>query len=395
MKKVSIIIPVYNVEKYLRACLDSVVNQTLKDIEIICVDDGSTDSSPAILAEYAAKDPRVKVITRPKSNAGAARNAGMAVATGEYLGFVDSDDWCELTLFEKAYAKAKADDADLVSWCYDQFNDVTGRFDPPRRFSAKLLSLRSPFDPDDQGELVFAPLVLAPWSRIVRRKLAEGNHLLFQGLPRSNDVYFGCMVQAVAPRQTLLNEVLYHYRVGMTTNLQSGNAKTPESVIDAWIAVADSLFERGLFGRFRRAFAFTSAGSFFYALGVMDDLCACSAFYGRLRTLYAEHPVFSQIVTDDIENDQVTRFLGMLRANESFLGFLVQQQLYYRRSLGNVWRTSQALRQEVASLKDSLRELTDVKAELDRVLKSRYYRIGRSMVRPFESVMGLMKGLRS
>lgn len=98
MTKVSVIIPVYNVEKYLRQCIDSIVNQTLKEIEIICVDDGSTDSSPAILAEYTAKDPRVKVITREKSNAGAARNAGMAVATGEYLGFVDSDDWCELTL---------------------------------------------------------------------------------------------------------------------------------------------------------------------------------------------------------------------------------------------------------------------------------------------------------
>ena len=89
MPKVAVIIPVYNVEKYLRQCLDSIVNQTLRDIEIICVDDGSTDGSSAILAEYASKDPRVKVLTREHTNAGAARNAGMAVATGEYLGFVD------------------------------------------------------------------------------------------------------------------------------------------------------------------------------------------------------------------------------------------------------------------------------------------------------------------
>ena len=120
MSEVSVIIPVYNVEKYLRACLDSVVNQTLRDIEVICVDDGSTDGSPAILAEYAAKDPRVKVLTQPKSNAGAARNAGMSIATGEYLGFVDADDWCELTLFEKAYGRAKEVNADLVFWAYDQ-----------------------------------------------------------------------------------------------------------------------------------------------------------------------------------------------------------------------------------------------------------------------------------
>ena len=114
--KVSVIIPVYNVEAYLRQCLDSVVNQTLRDIEIICVDDGSTDGSRAILEEYSEKDSRFKVIKQNHSNAGACRNAAMAIAKGEYLGFVDADDFCDLTLFEKAYTKAKSDDADVVIW---------------------------------------------------------------------------------------------------------------------------------------------------------------------------------------------------------------------------------------------------------------------------------------
>ena len=89
MPKVSVIIPVYNVEKYLRACLDSVVNQTFRDIEIICVDDGSTDGSGAILDEYAAKDSRMRVIRQANAGAGAARNAGLDVATGEYVFFAD------------------------------------------------------------------------------------------------------------------------------------------------------------------------------------------------------------------------------------------------------------------------------------------------------------------
>ena len=98
MAKVSIIIPVYNVESYLRRCLDSVVNQTLKDIEIILVNDGSTDGSLAICEEYAKNDDRIKIITRKNGGLSAARNTGLDNATSEYIGFIDSDDWVDKPL---------------------------------------------------------------------------------------------------------------------------------------------------------------------------------------------------------------------------------------------------------------------------------------------------------
>lgn len=100
--KVSIVIPIYNVERYLRQCLDSVVNQTLKDIEIICVDDGSTDSSPDIIKEYVDKDPRVKVITKPNSGYGNSMNRGFDMAEGEYIGIVESDDYADPDMFENS-----------------------------------------------------------------------------------------------------------------------------------------------------------------------------------------------------------------------------------------------------------------------------------------------------
>ena len=105
--KVSVILPVYNVSDYLRQCMDSIVGQTLKDIEIICVDDGSTDDSLAILKEYEAKDQRVKVIQQANAGAGAARNKGLEIATGEYLSFLDSDDFFEPDMLEKAIPKRK------------------------------------------------------------------------------------------------------------------------------------------------------------------------------------------------------------------------------------------------------------------------------------------------
>lgn len=114
MTKVSIIVPVYNVEKYLKRCLDSLVNQTLKDIEIICINDGSTDGSLAILNEYVRNDDRIVVINQENSGQSVARNRGIDVAKGEYLGFVDSDDWVSEDYFEKLHNSAIQNNAEIA-----------------------------------------------------------------------------------------------------------------------------------------------------------------------------------------------------------------------------------------------------------------------------------------
>ena len=111
---VTIVLPVYNVEPYLRQCLDSVVNQTMREIQIICVNDGSTDGSPAILEEYAAKDPRIMVIHQENQGAGSARNAAFSHIQGKYTYFVDPDDWIELQLCEKLFKFAEEKQADIV-----------------------------------------------------------------------------------------------------------------------------------------------------------------------------------------------------------------------------------------------------------------------------------------
>ena len=111
--KVSIVMPTYNVEKYFRQCMESVINQTLTDIEIIPVDDGSPDNCGAIMDEYAAKDSRIKPIHQQNGGYGKAVNAGINAATGEYIGIVETDDWCDPKMFEKLYTQAKKLDADV------------------------------------------------------------------------------------------------------------------------------------------------------------------------------------------------------------------------------------------------------------------------------------------
>lgn len=115
MAKVSIIVPVYNVEKYLRKCIDSLINQTLKDIEIICINDGSTDKSLEILKEYKNRDSRIILLNQENSGQSVARNRGIEIAKGEYLGFVDPDDWIDLDYYEKLYNAAISTNADIAT----------------------------------------------------------------------------------------------------------------------------------------------------------------------------------------------------------------------------------------------------------------------------------------
>ena len=121
--KVSVIVPVYNTERYLRECLDSIKNQTLTDIEIICVDDGSPDNCGKILDEYAANDSRFIVIHQDNKGIGASRNCGLEKSTGEYITFVDSDDYLQLDAYETAYNSAKKDDADILQFQVQKFQD--------------------------------------------------------------------------------------------------------------------------------------------------------------------------------------------------------------------------------------------------------------------------------
>ena len=121
--KVSIIVPVYNVEKYLQCCMDSLLNQTLTDIEIILVDDGSPDNCPAMCDEYAKQDLRVKVIHKKNEGLGYARNSGLEIASGEYIAFVDSDDYVEPNTYQNLYNLAADTKTDVVYFTFQQFND--------------------------------------------------------------------------------------------------------------------------------------------------------------------------------------------------------------------------------------------------------------------------------
>jgi glycosyltransferase involved in cell wall biosynthesis len=126
MVKISVIVPIYNVEKYLAQCLEHIINQTFEDIEIICIDDGSTDNSPKILDEFAKKDERIKIISQKNRGLGATRNRGIEVAKGDYIYFMDGDDYLELTALEELYEISKKHCLDFAIFKINNFEDETG-----------------------------------------------------------------------------------------------------------------------------------------------------------------------------------------------------------------------------------------------------------------------------
>lgn len=246
--KVSVIIPVYNVEDYLRQCLDSIINQTLKDIEIICVDDGSTDSSLQILHEYKIKDSRVKVMTQKNQHAGVARNAGMQVARGEYFVFLDADDFFEADLLQLQYEKCKKFDADISLCSANCFQQKTGKFERADWLLAKSLIKTQPFNRETLGDKLFSVTGPNPWTKMFSSVFIRKYNLRFQALPRANDVYFTMVALALADKIVAVDRPLVHYRIGMTTNLQANNSLSPLSFCQALSAVKQKLKEENVFG---------------------------------------------------------------------------------------------------------------------------------------------------
>ena len=358
MPKVSVIIPVYNVAPYLRQCLDSVVDQTLREIEIICVDDGSTDGSSEILAEYAAKDARVRVLTLEHTNAGAARNAGMSMATGEYLGFVDSDDWCELALFEKAYAKAKADDADVVFWGYralmrDDFGGKILREHAPALPSGVCV----PFNGEALKEKIFSNFGYAPWNRLVRADLVRRNQLEFQQIERSNDVCFGCLVLATASRISVVDEFLYNYGVRGEGNLQSDNHRTPLSIVEAWRFLAQDLIRRGLIEKYRRGVALASMYCFVRTLDVLvDHEHEYALLYDAVKELFERDDFFAMVQPAEIGNDIMANALRMIRTSNTYSAFAMRQASDVSKWMVKFYREREKSRKELVSMKQKAKE---------------------------------------
>lgn len=212
--KVSILVPICNVERYLRECLDSLVNQTLKDIEIICINDGSTDSSLSIIREYERRDPRIVVIDKPNSGYGDSMNKGIELARGEYIGIVESDDFVTIDTFDKLYKTANRNELDIVRSNYYAHRTGYGRdLDALVENLAICGSYGKVFNPMDNPRVFMCQPAI--WTSIYKKSLLDSEDVRFLPTPGASfqDTAFYFKAFYAASRVMLLKEGYLHYRV--------------------------------------------------------------------------------------------------------------------------------------------------------------------------------------
>lgn len=210
MVKVSVLVPVYNVKKYLRQCLDSLAAQTLDGIEFVCIDDGSTDGCSEILDAYAAQDVRFRVIHKENSGYGASMNVGLRTARGEYIGIVESDDFADAEMFERLYDVAEAQHAEVVKSNYDSFTDRDGN-----TFHEMLegLPYRTICSAEKDYRLLQTDTFL--WTSLYQKAFLLQNHIWFHETPGASyqDVSFSLKVALCCKRIYLVSEGYLHYRM--------------------------------------------------------------------------------------------------------------------------------------------------------------------------------------
>ena len=221
--KLSIIAAVYNLEKYLPRCLDALVNQTLQEIEILCVDDGSIDSAPQIIDEYAKKYPdKIKAFHKPNGGEFTTRNYGLERATGEYVTFVDTDDWVEPNWAEKLYNAAKENNADMAVCAFERIDLNTNKV-----VSTNMTNFGNTVKEINNKDDFMLFINPAPWNKIY--KLDKVKNLRFLDFRGFNDMIFLTSSYTTVEKIAFVPDVLYHYYLRYDSQIHSVNKQDVEN----------------------------------------------------------------------------------------------------------------------------------------------------------------------
>lgn len=281
--KVSVVVAVYNAESYLPQTLDSICAQTLRDIEIILVDDGSDDGSVKILGEYAAKDSRIRILHQTEQSDGAAlaRNMGLREAHGEFVSVLDADDYFELDMLEKAYRKARDTGAEIVIYDGDIYDEAIGasretgmilrrEFLPENRDA-----FQDVFAPSENAGQLFFMTIGAAWNLLVSRELIERENLKFHSFHHADDLGFVYLGFATASSIAILPEKFVHYRSNHMGSQAANLEKWPEAAAGAFLELKRELESRGIFSRYR--VTFTEMALHYFQL-YLDRMLSYEAF---------------------------------------------------------------------------------------------------------------------
>lgn len=280
---VSVVVPVFNAETYLGECMDSLIAQDYKCIEIICVDDGSTDSTLQICAEFARQDDRVVVVTQKNSGPGIARNAGMDIARGDYLYFADSDEiYCE-NLISTCLDHALSTDSDIVVFPFFQLNQKVGI---PVLAQWAVLSENYPsgvFSWRDNPAYLFRSFQNFPWNKFYKTAFVQENNIRFEEIYLTEDLMFSAPALVLAQRIICLEEPLMYHREGLSSNSMSKKNEHPFDFLVAFESLKSFLEEKGLYEDLEEAYANWALESCVYNLLTINSLESFRMLYEKLQ----------------------------------------------------------------------------------------------------------------
>ncbi len=308
--RISIIIPVFNTERYLYQCLASLQAQTFSDFEIIAINDGCSDGSPALLQKFQEKDARIRVIKIANQGAGFARNIGIKEAKGEYLLFLDSDDFFAPRLLEEAYQTIMKYEADIVIFGITEYSEKTQEYVAADNIiQIEHAPYKKAFSYRDMPQYIFNAFQSWPWNKMFRRKFVEENGLEFQNLRRTNDLYFVYCALVTAQRIVVLPANLVYYRKDNATSSQASNHLAPTDFYQALTALQDFLKKKERYPEVKQSFVNMAASGCLYNLKslktetsftVVYDLLKNEAFRkldiaGQDKTYFFDPEIFAEI----------------------------------------------------------------------------------------------------
>ena len=288
MVPISVVVTVFNGQEALAECLDTILGQTLPDFELVCVDDGSTDSSPQILAEYAERDSRVSIITQPNMGLSHARNTGFDATRGDYVLFLDADDFYEPTYFERARAQAEADDADIVIVKFRYVRDGGALVvETPGSLRTDLLPEKVPFGPLDVRGSLFRLTTPAAWNKLFKRKFLLKEGLRFDtSLTRAEDLAFTFGALMLAQRISVVNETMVNYRTGNEGSVQSTIHRDPLAICRALEVVRGVMIRNGLFDSLEQDLVNVCVAQCLFSLGSLRTVDAAQELFESLKSHY-------------------------------------------------------------------------------------------------------------
>ena len=307
--KVSVIMPIYNAYDYLRPAIDSVLDQTLSDIELICVDDGSTDHSLEILMEYQKKDPRVRLLTETNAGPALARNMGFKRARGEYVIFLDADDFYEPELLSELYGAAVSNDLDIAIARYDIYNSKKSVFQTNiENEHIRIFANGAVTSKNEYPDYILEATSGFAWNKLLKKSfIIEKNIHFLPEVMMFEDVFFTVTALAFAERVSLVPKVLVHHRIYNEQSRAKRFKKYYAQVPEVYLKIKEFLMKGGMYEPLSKGYLNLSCSRCHYIFGLLKS-DAKEKFWNLLHDKYNELLGWQSHPAEDFEKPEVCEF---------------------------------------------------------------------------------------